>query len=517
MTETAEAPAAVNERPVIYRPFPGPQTEFHERSEDVVLFGGSKGPGKTHALLFEALRQVDKSGYKALLIRRTFPRLQEMIDRAKMLFIQMGAKWEGQEHRFRFPSGATVAFGHCEYEDAKFNYQGHEYAFIGFDQLEEFTESQYQYLTAQCRTSDSSIQCYIRATANPGNVGHWWIKRRFIDGKTANESYTETFILPTGGEVTRTSCYVPAKVYDNPALLKSNPNYLATLMSLPEAERKAFLEGDWEAFSTGGAFDQAGINAQERAVRDAVWTGLLRDTGMSPEFVVEEKGPLSIWRTPVSTDRYFIAADVAKGVEGGDYSVALVLDRNNWEVVAKWHGRIEPSAFGKALYGLGLYYNNARVSIEVWPGPGLGSASKLVELGYPKDKLYRRVTWDGEQHKTSTDIGFVTDERGRYDLINALQEAIRHKRLIIRDRLALDECKNFVRNERGRFEARSGCHDDHVIALGIACFCMVHDPLVDTVAEKRADGPVQVVRLIGLPGQKKTKSIGLWRKRNGNG
>lgn len=512
MTQVAEP--KTQERPVAYTPHPGAQTEFHTRDEDFVLFGGSKFPGKTHALIFEATRQIDKPGYKALLIRRTFPRLQEMMDRAREFFPKMGAKWEGDAHRWRFPSGATIAFGHCDHEDSKYNYQGHEYAFIGFDQLEEFTESQVRFIMAQCRTADPDVKCYVRATANPGGIGHWWIKRRFIDGRKPGERYEEDFGEHAGKRLVRTSAYIPATIFDNPTGLAANPQYLAYLKSLPEQEKRAFLDGDWDAFNTGCIFDATGMKAQEKMLRDPLWIGLLRDAPTGPEFVLDEKGPLSIWKQPEDGSQYFISADVAKGVEGGDYSAAFVIDRSSWEVVAKWYGRIEPLEFGKALYGLGLYYKTAKIAVEVWPGPGSGTGAKLVELGYPKTRLYRRLQWDGEKHVENAEVGWVTDSRSRHDLISALQDAVSRKRILVRDLHALDEMRNFVRNEKGRFEARSGCHDDQVVALGIACFCMVHDPVAEMLGEDKQPRDVSIVSLVRLPGQKREASYGpRWRRR----
>lgn len=500
------------ERPVLYKPHDGPQTEFHERDEDFILFGGSKFPGKTHALLFEATRQIDKANYKAIILRRTFPRLQEIIDRAQEFFPKMGGRWEGDSKRWKFKSGATIAFGHCEHENSKYQYQGQQYAFIGYDQIEEFTESQVRYINAQCRTADATIRCYIRATANPGGEGHWWIKRKFIQSKKPRQRYEEDFGVYEGKRLVWSMAYIPATIFDNPTGLQANPQYLANLKSLPEQERKAFLDGDWDAFDTGCAFDAAGLLAQEKMIRPFEWVGYLRDTpGRGAEPIFDEKGPLSIFKHPAVGSQYFIAADVAKGVEGGDFSVGIVIDRSNWEVVAKFKDRIEPMEFARVLYGIGFFYNTAKIAVEVWPGPGLATGAELLRLDYPIEALYRRMTWDGEKRITKADIGWVTDERARYDLITSLQNAITHKRILIRDQECLDEIRSFVRNERGRYEARSGCHDDHVIALGIACFCMTHDPIEDMI--QGAKGASRSVGSVVPPLNGHAQHGKLWRAR----
>jgi hypothetical protein len=520
--------AAVHDREVLYQPHPGPQTEFHERPEEIVLFGGSKGPGKTQALLFESLRQMEKPGYKALILRRTFPRLQEMIDRAKAAFSRLGGRWEGQEHRFRFPSGATIAFGHCEHEDSKYNYQGHEYAFLGFDQLEEFTESQFNFLMAQCRTSDAAVSCYVRATANPGGVGHWWIKRRFIDHKKPREVATEVFALPDGRKVTRESIYIPARVHDNPTLLKANPGYLATLMSLPEQERKAFLEGDWNAFTTGCVFSAAGMEAQQRMAIEPSWTGLLRDSGEYPEFVQDEKGRLAVWSHPAPNRRYLITADVGKGANsedaataearGDNPSAALVFDAFKREVVARWYGQVDPTEFGRILFGLGVYFNNALLAPEVWPGPGIATGAKLVEMGY--ENLYRRTVWDGQGRETRQDVGWTTNEASRQEAIAALQFCIQHTKITLRDQVVLDEMYSFIRKPRNsgrtvRMEARSGCFDDLVICAAIGAHIIENEPSVVKAEGGQPDQPFVTSSLVRLPGQARGGKHGpKWRNRH---
>lgn len=273
---------------------------------------------------------------------------------------------------------------------------------------------------------------------------------------------------------------------------------------------------DQEAFvSTGvGAFDKGGLAEQDKMVREPAWTGYLRDDVRGVEFLADSNGPLKIWKQPLPGSQYFIAADVAKGVEGGDFSIALVIDRSNWEVVAKFKDRIEVLEFGRKLYGLGLFYNTAKIAVEVWPGPGLATGAELSKMGYPVEALYHRLKWDGEKHTTRPEVGWVTDERGRYDLITSLQGAISHRRILIRDKEALDETRAFQRNIRGRYEARSGAHDDHVIALGIACFCMTHDPVQDMVAGAESAGRA-LGSAVGVSPERHHGK--LWRARQQNG
>lgn len=499
-------PEAKEPTETLYQPQPGPQTDFHSRNEDFVLYGGAKGGGKSLALLFEATRQCDKPNYHAIILRRTYPRLQELIDRAKLFFPKLGWKWEGEARRFRAPSGASIAFGHCEHEDDKYNYQGHEYAFIGFDQLEEFTEGQFTFLRAQNRCSDPTIDCYIRATANPGGVGHWWIKRRFIDQRKPGVTYEDVFDMPGGKKVSLTWIYIKSTIYDNPILLKAQPTYLANLMGLSDVEKRALLDGDWNAYTTACIFDSAGMVAQQGLVVEPAWRGFLRDGGEFPEFVLDDKGRLHVWQHPVDGRRYLITADVAKGVEGGDYSGALVYDRFKKEVVAKWYGHVDALEYGKHLFGLGTYYNNAIIAVEVWPGPGIATGSKLQEMHYPN--LYKRKVWDGMKRVEKEEVGWTTDQSHRNEAIAALQLHIKMGKMTIRDQATLDEMLSFIRNGKtGKAEAQSGCHDDLVVCAFIASYIFEFEPGHDRLGADAPEAPILAQRLVRLPTSSRQKMI----------
>lgn len=230
------------------------QELFLRNSAYEVLFGGAKGPGKTESLLVEATRQVDKANYKGIIFRRTFPKLQELIDRSFKYFSGQ-AKFSGDLKRWTWPSGATVSFGHCKDEKDKYNYQGHEYQYMGFDQLEEFTETQYLFLIAQNRSSDPTLRCYIRATANPGNVGHAWVKSRFIDKLDINgqKKYfkrvnDEDMEADFADPLAQSRAYVFSTLDDNPSLMDNDPTYVKRLEMLPEKDKKALRWGDWDAF-----------------------------------------------------------------------------------------------------------------------------------------------------------------------------------------------------------------------------------------------------------------------------
>lgn len=246
------------ERNIIWQPQPK-QVRFMERPEYECLYGGAAGGGKSDALLMEALRQVHIPHYRAILFRKTYPQLTELIDRSSALYSLAfpQAKYNDSKHVWTFPSGAKIYFGSMQHAKNKTDYQGKRYDFIGFDELTHFSWEEYSYMFSRNRPSkrpksNQRTRCYIRATTNPGGIGHGWVKQRFIDAAEPGTPIVEMVDvrMPNGSTQTikRDRIFIPATVFDNQALLDDNPEYLGSLALLPEKERNALLYGDWETF-----------------------------------------------------------------------------------------------------------------------------------------------------------------------------------------------------------------------------------------------------------------------------
>lgn len=245
---------------VVWSPQPK-QAIFMSRPEYECLYGGSAGGGKSDSLIIEALRQVHHPNYTGIILRKTYPQLTELIDKSQNYYKQLfpDANYNGTGHCWTFPSGAKIYFGSMNHSSDKINYQGKSYCFVGFDELTHFTWDEYSYLFSRCRPNAKGLRCYVRATTNPGGIGHGWVKERFITAAPPMTTiWTKSDVYDnTGRKMTmwRDRIFVPATVFDNQELLKNDPNYLASLSLLPEADRNALLYGSWDSFE-GQVFNE---------------------------------------------------------------------------------------------------------------------------------------------------------------------------------------------------------------------------------------------------------------------
>jgi hypothetical protein len=237
-----------------YEPFPK-QQQFHSSPAKYRLFGGAAGPGKSKALLMEAILQADEHpGANTLLLRRTFPELEQSL----LLYFrrdvprELYKNFNESKHVVTWQNGSTTRFGYCQSESDVYQYQGAEFLFIGIDELTLFTLRQWQFLTSRNRCPiPNSFPCMAGAT-NPGNIGHAWVKSLWIDKQPAPGMENPSEYDPADYD------FIPARVIDNP-VYAGDENYQKTLRALPTHLRRAFLDGNWDVFA-GQYFDNFDVD-----------------------------------------------------------------------------------------------------------------------------------------------------------------------------------------------------------------------------------------------------------------
>ena len=218
-------------------------------------------------MLADPMRYFSNENFSGLLLRRTTDELRELITKSQQLYPRVieGMHWSERKSAWTSPSGATLWMTYLEQDKDAQRYHGQAFTWVGFDELTQWpTPYAWDYLRSRLRTTDPNLGLYMRATSNPGGLGHVWVKRMFIDPTTpgkafwATDEYGNTLVWPKGhrkeGQPLFKRRFIPASLYDNPHLTHDD-QYEANLISLPENKRKQLLEGNWDV-AEGAAFPE---------------------------------------------------------------------------------------------------------------------------------------------------------------------------------------------------------------------------------------------------------------------
>ena len=396
---------------VVWRP-QRRQALFLARPEDEALYGGAAGGGKSEALVMEALRQIRIPSYKGLILRKTYPQLGELVDKSLRYYplVDRGATYNATSHTWRFSSGAKIIFGSLGHPRDKYNYQGQAYDFIAFDELTQFSFEEYSYLFSRNRPNGPGTRCYIRATANPGGVGHGWVKERFITPAPAMTTLWESSAVrfPDGRLETRhrSRIFVPSTVFDNEILLANDPNYLTRLASLPDADRRALLYGDWDSFS-GQVFTEW-RNAPDHYI-DRVGTHVIAPFRIPPTWTVWRgfdwgyTRPFSVGWYAVDHDGRMYRIRELYGCRSDENGMAIPNTGvcRNADEIAREIRRIEredPNLAGRQIHGVAdpaIYQRNGGASIgELMEREGVywDKADNTRVAG--KQQIHNRLAFD---------------------------------------------------------------------------------------------------------------------------
>ena len=314
---------------------------------------------------------------------------------------------------------------------------------IWIEEASEITESDFNQLDIRLRGGD--IYKQIVLTFNPIDVNHW-LKKRFVDTKSDDV-------------VVDHSTYKDNEHLDD--------DYVKLLESYKDSDPyyyNVYCLGQWGVLGNT-VFDANKISQRLQTITEPIKVGKfsfqydgLRISGI--EWVDDINGFISLYALPTKLN-YCIGGDTAG--EGSDWFVGQVLDQNGNQV-AVLRQQTDSDLWAKQMYCLGSYYNNALLTIEVnfdsYP------IQELQRLGYMN--MYIREQNDTALDRYKKSYGFRTDSWTRPAILNHLIEIVRDHTEFFYDRLTLEEMLTFVRNEKGRMEAKNGSHDDLVMALAIA-------------------------------------------------
>ena len=224
------------------------QLAFHNSRARYRFYGGAAGGGKSLCILMDAVAQcLTLPGWSAIIFRRTLPELeQSQIQRFRALIPAKIYTWNEQKKLATFANGSTLRFGYLESRGDETRYQGDEYGAIYFDELTHFEMYSWIYMTSRNRSMVTG-RTNMAGASNPGGRGHAWVKKLWVDKKPAPgmEAYEYNALDYD---------FIPAKLTDNPHLLRKDPNYLNTLSKLPVGLRMALLDGSWDVHA-GQYFD----------------------------------------------------------------------------------------------------------------------------------------------------------------------------------------------------------------------------------------------------------------------
>lgn len=271
------------------QPQKGPQEKFLSSPADIAVYGGSAGGGKTYSILMLPLRYIHVSNFSCTIFRKNFNQVFAqggLWSEAQNMYAQIpNAKMKLQDASWEFPvrngSPARIKFAHIERYADVHSWQGSQICAIFFDELTHFEKETFFYMLSRNR-STCGVKPFIRATCNPdanswvAEFIDWWIdpetgypiqersgvirffirRGESIYWANTREELWEQFDLKTDEERAepKSFTFIASSIYDNQALLKTNPQYLANLKALPTVERERLLNGNWKIKPSAGLF-----------------------------------------------------------------------------------------------------------------------------------------------------------------------------------------------------------------------------------------------------------------------
>lgn len=344
-----------------WQPTPGPQTDACLSEADEVLYGGQAGGGKTDLLLGLA----GTKHYRSIIFRRVFPNMRSIIERSREIYnaenvAHMKDSFNESLHIWRLNSGAMIELAALQYEQNKTNFQGRPHDFYGWDEVTEFTESQFRFVNAWNRSTRPGQRCRVVATCNPPTTpeGEWvlrywrpWLDETYpnraapgelrwfasIDGKDVEVEDSTPFYHGKELIQPRSRTFIPARLDDNPYL--RDTTYRAVLQALPEPLRSQMLYGDFSA-----------------TAKDDIWQVI------PTEWIIAAQNR---WLQMQKPDLFLRSVGVDPSRGGDDETVIAKLYGAYFDTLIKHQGRDVPDGVTGARYVSDAMEINAPVCIDV--------------------------------------------------------------------------------------------------------------------------------------------------------
>jgi hypothetical protein len=228
---------------VVWAPQPGAQQAYVECPLPFIGFGGARGGGKTDAVLGRfGIRACEDGKRNMVFFRKELPQADDLIERAKEIYMPLGAGYNGMKNQFTFPSGARIRFRPLFNDDDAQKYQGQNLTDAAVEEAGNYPDPSPIMKIFGCLRGSKTPN--LTLTFNPGGSGHHWLKEMFIKQAPKGMEVLK-MKLPTGTQVPYV--YIPSRIQDNKKLLEKDPGYIDRLhlVGSPELVR-AWLEGDFE-------------------------------------------------------------------------------------------------------------------------------------------------------------------------------------------------------------------------------------------------------------------------------
>lgn len=226
-------------------------TALHSKAQ-ILLYGGASGGGKTDFLVADAMQEYENSNLRAVLIRRSFTEMQQIMDRCRAIYQPFGAFWRDRENSWLFPSGARVRLGYMANDNTITSYQGNPFSWLGIDESTLLPEKQFRDILPWLASSDSSLFPRARLATNPGNMGAPWHMKVFLREKCpihhpkesveSGAIYKGSRWMQDDDLVRKTVSFIQATASDNPLY---GEDKLESLESQTAERRQQLKDGCW--------------------------------------------------------------------------------------------------------------------------------------------------------------------------------------------------------------------------------------------------------------------------------